>query len=177
MKKIISALLFVVFAANAAFAQDMFLSLTKTQENIDELPTNVTVITQEDIENKHVGTLGELLENETGIFYKTNGTTGDMPTVFMRGAAKSARTLVLIDGRRANTGGDGGANFMAIPAAAIERVEIIRGAGSVIYGSGAFGGVINVITKTAKEDVPGAAFGASYGADQTYNPYAAMSYY
>jgi len=177
MKKAVIIVLSFFAFAGASFAQDVFLSLTKTSENLGSLPTNVTVITQEEISNKHVETLGELLENEAGVFYKTNGTTGDMPTVFVRGASKSARTLVLIDGRRANTGGDGGANFMAIPAAAIERVEIIRGAGSVIYGSGAFGGVINIITKTAKEDTPAADIGASYGANQTYNPYAAMSYY
>lgn len=182
MKKILSILICLIFTANIvcakeAFAQEAFLSLTKYSEPVEKLPTNITIISSEDIENKHVETLGELLENEVGIFYKTNGTTGDMPTVFMRGSAASARTLVLIDGRRVNDAGAGAANFAAIPVSMIERVEIIRGAGSAVYGTGAFGGVINVITKTAKEDSPAAEFGASYGSFRTWNPYAALPYY
>ncbi|MDR1195728.1 MAG: TonB-dependent receptor plug domain-containing protein, partial [Endomicrobium sp.] len=138
MKKILFVLLSLILASNAALAQEeIFLSLTKTPANLEDLPTNATVITQEEIENKHVETLGELLAQETGVFYKTNGTAGDMPTVFMRGAANSARTLVLIDGRRVNDGSSGAANFAAIPASMIERVEIIRGSGSAVYGTGA----------------------------------------
>ena len=177
MKKILMVLLCLIFTSNLLFAQEIFLSLTKYSEPLENLPANVTVITQEEIENKHVNTLGELLENETGVFYKTNGTTGDMPTVFMRGAASSARTLVLIDGRRVNDAGSGGENFAAIPASLIERVEIIRGTGSAIYGTGAFGGVINIITKTAKADAAMADVGFSFGSFQTFNPYAVVQHY
>ena len=176
-KKLIIIGMILTFTSNLFAQSEVFLSLTRSEEPVASLPTNITVITQDEIAQMRVNSLGEILENQVGIFFKTNGTVGDMPTVFIRGAAKSARTLVLIDGRRANTGGDGAANFMAIPATAIERVEIIRGSGSAIYGSGAFGGVINVITKTANADTPKAAFGASYGADKTYNPYAVMAYY
>ncbi|MDR2426714.1 MAG: TonB-dependent receptor [Endomicrobium sp.] len=178
MKRILLVLLSLVFVSNAVLAQEeIFLTLTKTPTNLAELPTNVTVITHEEIESKHVETLGELLAQEMGVFYKTNGTAGDMPTIFMRGAANSARTLVLIDGRRVNDGSSGAANFTAISTLMIERIEIIRGAGSAVYGTGAFGGVINIITKTAKAKSPDANVGFSYGSDKTLNPYTAVQYY
>ncbi|MDR1940846.1 MAG: TonB-dependent receptor [Endomicrobium sp.] len=176
MKKVLAIAFCLLVSFSNSFAQDVFLSLTKYDVKTEELPTNVTVITQEDIENKHVETLGELLANEAGIFYKTNGTAGDMPTVFMRGAANAARTLVLIDGHRVNNAGDGSANFAAIPASVIERVEIIRGSGSAVYGTGAFGGVINVITKKAKAQSPIADFGFSYGSNETFNPYTVIQH-
>jgi outer membrane cobalamin receptor len=177
MKRIVLTFVVSLFALSSVFAEEMFLSLTRYDENIEKLPTNVKIISEKDIEEKHVETLGELLSDEAGLFYKTNGTVGDMPTVFMRGAASSARTLVLIDGRRANLTDSGAANFYDIPASMIEKVEIIRGAGSAIYGTGAFGGVINIITKKAKEDSPAANFGFSYGSNKTANPYAVFSFY
>ena len=128
--------------------QVLFLSLTKTAEPLSDLTTNLTVITEEEIKEKSAKTLGDIIEGELGISYKNNGPLGPVQSVFMRGAS-SAQTLVLIDGRRVNEISLGSADFTAIPANMIERVEIIRGSGAAMYGTGAFGGVINVITKKA----------------------------
>jgi outer membrane cobalamin receptor len=166
MKKILSVLLCLTFTTSLAFSQEAFLSLTKYGESLDKLPSNVTIITQEDIENKHVETLGELLEHETSINYRTYGTLGAASSISIRGAS-ALQTLVLIDGRRVNDIGLGSADFTSIPIANIERVEVIRGAGSSIYGTSAFGGVVNVMTKKAAQDSPVLKTDISYGSFNT----------
>ncbi|MCL2389963.1 MAG: TonB-dependent receptor, partial [Endomicrobia bacterium] len=175
MKKIISAFLFVVFAANAAFSQDIFLTLTKYEEKIEKLPANVTVITRDEIENKHVQTLGELLQNQAGVNVRVNGSVGAATSVSIRGAS-TLQTLLLVDGRRVNDIGLGSADFTSIPVTIIEKVEIIRGAGAAVYGTSAFGGVINVITKKSKYDSPLADAGVSRGSFNTFNSYLTAAY-
>lgn len=166
MKKVLAAVLGVVFISAAAFAQEAFLSLTKYSESTEKLPTNITIITQEDIEDRHVETLGELLRHETSINFKSYGTIGAATSISIRGAS-SLQTLVLIDGRRVNDMGLGSADFTSISTENIERVEIIRGAGASIYGTSAFGGVVNVITKKATMDSPVLDTSFSYGSFNT----------
>ena len=147
---------------------EVFLSLTKTAEPLSDLTTNLTVITEEEIKEKSAETLGDIIEGELGISYKNNGPLGQAQSVFMRGA-NSEQTLVLIDGRKVNDVALGGADFTAIPASMIEKVEIIRGSGAAIYGTGAFGGVINVITKKATPLTPNVNPYFSYGTFNTIN--------
>jgi outer membrane cobalamin receptor len=176
MKKfLVIAGLISAFTVNVFAQADVFLSLTKTDEKIENLPTNVTVITQEEIANKHVETLGELLANEAGVFYGEYGLGVNASFISMRGAASSTRVLVLIDGRRVYTLDSGAANFASIPTTNIEKVEIIRGAGAAVYGTGAFGGVINIITKKAS-DTPLAQANVSYGSYNTYSANIAGAY-
>ncbi|MCA6071369.1 MAG: TonB-dependent receptor [Endomicrobium sp.] len=152
------------------FAQDIFLTLDKHGERIEKLPVNVTTISRNDIEVKHVETLGELLQNEVGISLNSYGTAGAATSVFIRGAS-SAQILVLIDGRKINDISMGAADITSVPTNIIERIEIIRGSGAAIYGAGAFGGVINVITKKATDVSPIIAGGISYGSFNTFSPY------
>ena len=147
---------------------EVFLSLTKTAEPLRDLTTNLTVITEEEIKEKSANTLGDVLEGELGISYKNNGPLGQPQSIFMRGA-KSEQTLVLIDGRKINDAALGGADFTSIPASMIEKVEIIRGSGAAIYGTGAFGGVINVITKKATPLTHNVNPYFSYGTFNTIN--------
>ena len=169
MKKIIS-LLAVLSLAVSAFTQtvvaadyneeenegEVFLSLTKTAEPLSDLTTNLTVITQEEIQEKSAKTLGEIVEDEVGVSYKSYGPLGQAQSISMRGSA-AGQVLVLVDGRP------------VIPASMIEKVEIIRGSGAAIYGTGAFGGVINVITKKATPLTPNVNPYFSYGTFNTIN--------
>lgn len=168
MKKIISLLICVFFTVSLSNAQEVFLSLTKYSEDMDKLPTNVTVIGTDTIESRNVETLGELIQHETGISFRTYGTTGAATSVSIRGAS-SLQTLVLVDGRRVNDISLGSADFTSFPVDNIERIEIIRGAGSAIYGTSAFGGVINVITKKASSDSPVLDTSISYGSFNNLN--------
>jgi len=171
MKKAAFAVAALLLLSNAVWAQDVFLSLSKYEANTEKLPANITVITKEEIQERRVNTLGELLQNEVGIDYKSYGSLGSNSSVMIRGAA-SAHTLVLIDGVKINDLGLGVADFRTIPSSIIERVEIIRGSGAAIYG-GAFGGAINVITKKAKETSVETGF--SYGSFNAFNPSAQIS--
>ncbi|MDR0822774.1 MAG: TonB-dependent receptor [Endomicrobium sp.] len=171
MKKAALLLAVLLFAAGAVSAQErqVFLSLTKSEVDIDELPTNVTIISQKEIEDAHVETLGELLAGSAGIDFMAYGGAGSAQNVLIRGAS-SVQTLVLIDGRKANLPNLGSADFTHIPTQNIERIEIIRGAGASIYGAGAFGGVVNVITKKAKKDSPFIDANISKGSFGAFNP-------
>jgi outer membrane cobalamin receptor len=152
------------------FAQDIFLTLDKYGERTEKLPVNVTTISRNDIEVKHVKTLGELLQNEVGISFQSYGSAGAVTSVMIRGSSYQ-QTLVLIDGRKINDISLGGADITSISTNIIERIEIIRGSGATIYGAGAFGGVINVITKKATDISPIIAGGISYGRFNTFSPY------
>jgi outer membrane cobalamin receptor len=174
-EKILSVLFYLVFAANIVLAQDIFITLTKCDESIKKLPVNITVITQKTIKEKRFETLGELLQNEVGIDFKSNGTAGANTSISIRGAS-SLQTLVLVDGRRINDIGIGSVNFTSIPANIIERVEIIRGSGAAVYGTGAFGGVVNVITKKATKTAPVGDVSASYGSFNTFSPVLNVTY-
>ncbi|MCL2484891.1 MAG: TonB-dependent receptor [Endomicrobia bacterium] len=168
MKKIISALLLTVFAANIAFAQqEVFLTLTKYEEAIERLPTNVTVITQEQIEKSNAASVADLLQSEVGINVRQYGSIGSAASVSIRGA-DSKHTLVLLDGRRINDAGLGSADWTALPLVNIERIEIIRGAGAAVYGTNGFGGVVNIITKRATPKSPLVDANISYGSFNTF---------
>jgi outer membrane cobalamin receptor len=149
--------------------QEVFLSLTKTAEPLRDLTTNLTIITEEDIKEKNAKNLGEVVDGEAGVSYKSYGPVGQSQSIYMRGCT-AGQVLVLIDGRPVNDiGTGGGADFTAIPASMIERVEIIRGSGAALYGTGAFGGVINVITKKATPLTPNVNPYFSYGTFNTIN--------
>jgi outer membrane cobalamin receptor len=179
MKKISFLLIMFLFTSIAAADicsgnqneddEIVFLSLTKTAEPLKDLGTNLTVITEQEIREKNAKTLGDVVDGEAGISYKSYGPLGQTQSVFMRGST-AGQVLVLVDGRRVNDiGTGGGADFTAIPANIIEKVEIIRGSGSAMYGTGAFGGVINVITKKASPSTPKINPYFSFGTFNTVN--------
>lgn len=168
MKKILNTLICVLFITNVVFADEVFTSLTKYDEDMEKMPVNVTIISSKDIENSNADTVEELLKQESGFYVKTNGGTGSAVSIFIRGAS-SVQTLVLIDGRRVNDTGLGSANLNSIQLSSIERIEIIRGAGAAVYGTSAFGGVVNIITKKAVYEGVTAEAGLSYGSFNTYS--------
>ena len=182
MKKFIS-LLAVLSLVISAFTQiviaadyegenedgEVFLSLTKKAEPLRDLTTNLTVITEKEIKEKNAKNLGEIVDGEAGISYKNYGPLGQSQSIYMRGST-AGQVLVLVDGRPVNDiGTGGGADFTSIPANMIEKVEIIRGSGAALYGTGAFGGVINVITKKATPLMPNFNPYFSYGTFNTIN--------
>ena len=111
---------------------------------------NTTIITATDIEDSTARTLPELLGREAGVLGRSLfGNNGTSATVDIRGfgAAATQNTLILLDGRRLNDVDLSSVNFGAIPLQSIERIEITRNSGAVLYGDGAVGGAINIITR------------------------------
>lgn len=145
-----------VFAASE-FGQhvdeEIVVSAARFEQKITDAPASISVITQEDILSRPNANLLDVLKYQEGIDIGTTRDKTGQGSVSMRGLT-GEYTLLLIDGKRQNNHGDiypnnfGGNAFGHIPPAqAIERVEVIRGPASTLYGADAMGGVINIITK------------------------------
>jgi iron complex outermembrane receptor protein len=129
---------------------------------------STSIISSADIERSPSQTLQDILAREPGIQVRSlfGSVNGAQTTVDMRGfgATGSSNTLVLVNGRRLNDIDMAGVDFAAIPKNSIERIEITRGnSGAVLYGDGAVGGVINIITKVGAGLPPSARVQGAFG--------------
>lgn len=114
------------------------------------LPANITVIDAAAIRQSPARTLPELLTLEAGVITRSlYGNNASQATVDLRGfgAAATPNTLILLNGRRLNDVDLAAVDFTAVPLKDVERIEVIRGAGGVLYGDGAVGGAINIVTR------------------------------
>jgi len=135
-----------------------------------DTPANISVISAEEIADKNYSNVQEVLADTAGVNILGGGSKGSIngeDQIMING---DTRVLVLVDGRRMNVGSTGktSANWLP-PANAIERVEVLKGGGSALYGSDAVGGVINIITKKGAElgsQVTLKAAGGSWGTEQ-----------
>jgi vitamin B12 transporter len=149
----IACMLIVVLDARASDispADTIIVTATRTEIPLDQATVPVSVITREDIELSMATDLAELLRFEAGIDIGRNGGPGQATSIFLRGT-ESNHTLLLLDGVRMNPGTIGGAAIQHISPEVIERVEIVKGARSALFGTDAIGGVINIITRRAGE--------------------------
>lgn len=133
-------------------------------------PGHVTIITAQDIAASPAQTLPELLATEAGVFARSlYGNQAARTDVDLRGfgAAGTQNTLVLLDGRRLNDIDLSGVDFAAIPLENIERIEIVRSGGAVLYGDGTAGGSINIITRAPDPAGGRASAAVSMGSHRT----------
>ncbi|MDP1594934.1 MAG: TonB-dependent receptor [Gallionella sp.] len=157
------------FYAYAETLDEVVVTATRFKDVSVDKPINVTVISQSDIQQSSARTLPELLSGEAGISMRDLfGNNAAATTVDMRGfgAAAGQNTLILLDGRRITDPDLSGVQWAAIPFSAIERIEILRGSGAVLYGGGTTGGVINIITRTPEasgNSAHASVRGGSYG--------------
>jgi len=151
------AILFVVCAiplpilAETITPNAVIVTATRLEPDTALLPSSVTIITAEDIRRSPAKTLPELLALQAGVSTRSlYGNHATQTTVDLRGfgATSTQNTLILLDGRRLNDIDLSDVNYAAIPLDNIDHIEIIRGGGGVLYGDGAVGGAINIVTKT-----------------------------
>jgi len=138
---------FLAFPVNANNESSAPIIVTATRSQ-DSIHTNI--IDAEQIRRSPAKTLPELLSLEAGIFSRSlYGNNAARSSIDIRGfgVTSGQNTLILLDGRRLNDVDLSAVDFSAIPIATIERIEITRGGGAVLYGDGAVGGTINIITK------------------------------
>ncbi|KZK75164.1 MAG: TonB-dependent receptor [Pelodictyon luteolum] len=184
-KKVFLAVMLGLLSSRGAFAEEasptymmdeVVVSATKTLNSISDAGgSSVTVITAEEIENSGQETVEELIKGTPGIDVAANGGMGTKTSVFMRGA-DSQHTLVLIDGIPSNDPSDPNRapNISNLTVDNIERIEIVRGPVSVLYGGSALAGVINIITKKGGK-VPATYVGAEGGSYGTMKFYGGTS--
>jgi vitamin B12 transporter len=135
------------FAANST--PDVVMPVTGERQPVpvSESIASVSIITAADIEKSGASNVSELMQKLPGVQINPNGTMGSLSSPIVRGSSGS-HVLVLIDGKRISTPASySGADLAKIPVEQIDRVEIIRGPVSALYGSDSIGGVINIITK------------------------------
>jgi vitamin B12 transporter len=137
-------------ASDISPTDTIIVTATRTEIPLDQATVPVSVITREDIELSMATDLSELLRFEAGIDIGRNGGPGQATSMFLRGT-ESNHALVLVDGVRMNPGTIGGAAIQHVSPEVIERVEIVKGARSALFGTDAIGGVINIITRRANE--------------------------
>lgn len=124
---------------------------TRGPRMLKDLPTNVSVITREEIAESNAQNVGEVLKNRLGVGIRRYGTLGAQSEIALRGCS-AFQTLIMVDGRSVNSISDGIADLSQFPVDNIERIEIVRGPASALYGANALGGVVNIITREAKEE-------------------------
>ena len=141
--------LFLVLALNAGEATDLdevVVTATRTATTVDETLAPVEVIDRDEIARSQARSLQELLRGRAGLSMSTQGGAGKLSTLFLRGA-ESDHVVVLVDGVRVGSPTSGLVSFQDLPLDLVERVEIVRGPRSALYGSEAIGGVIQVFTR------------------------------
>ncbi len=147
-------------------AQPVIVESTRIPTELDKTGASVTVITEEDIEEAGDRTVTDALRRVPGVDISQNGGLGSQASVRLRGA-NSEQTLVLIDGIEVNDPStpSGGFDFGGLTASNIEKIEILRGPQSTLYGSDAIGGVVSITTKSGERGLSGNAAleGGSFG--------------
>lgn len=149
------------------------VTATRTTQKVEDSLSSTTVITRHDIERQQVRSVQELLTGLPGIGITNNGGAGKVSTLFLRGT-ESDHVLVLIDGIKVGSATAGTTAFQDIPVDQIERIEIVRGPRSSLYGSEAIGGVIQIFTRKGT----GASkpfFSLGVGSNDTYSASAGIS--
>jgi outer membrane cobalamin receptor len=152
----VSAALALAAAAPAGAAdtelemERIVVTATRTAVPILASPDHVTVIDREQIAAAGASTVADVLQQAAGVEIADSGTAGSVKSARIRGSG-SAQVLVLVDGVRLNDSRQGGADLSLLPVENIERIEVLRGGTSALYGADALGGVVNIITKSRAE--------------------------
>jgi len=126
--------------------EEIVITATRTPHLSKDVPVSTTVITKKEIEQSGASTVAEALENVAGMRVTAYGGLGSLATAHIRGSTAN-QVLVLMDGRELNPAASGTVDLSLLPVQSIERIEVIRGPFSSVYGANALSGVINIITK------------------------------
>ncbi|WP_350294378.1 TonB-dependent receptor [Limnohabitans sp. Rim8] len=166
------ALSLLVSQAHSLELNPVVVSATRTEQALSEVLSSVSVITRQEIEKSQAPSLADLLQGETGFEFGRNGGPGSTTSFFLRGQ-NSINVVVLIDGVRSQVDGIGALQVTDMPLAQIERIEILRGNASALYGDAAVGGVISIWTRQGKGE-PAAYGSVMLGSRNTYGMHAGV---
>jgi vitamin B12 transporter len=170
MKHVLAIFSSVVLTAFSAAAQqqqtpvreEIVVTASALPERVDETPATVTVITREDIEDRAVRDVADVLREVPGLTVARIGSSGHQTSVFTRGA-NPAHTLVMWNGIEINTPFFGGYDWGQFSTSGVEQIEVVRGPYSALYGSDAMAGVINILTIPAHSGLVASVEGGGQG--------------
>jgi vitamin B12 transporter len=137
----------------------LIVTATRTASNVDQVLATSIVIDRKEILESQALTIADVLRNQTSINVASNGGPGQTSSIFIRGA-ESDHTLIMIDGVKMNPGTIGVAAIQNIPLNMVDRIEVIMGPRSTLYGSDALGGVIQIFTRKGETTEAGWRFGS-----------------
>ena len=146
---------------------DTLISANRQVEARNDSSAANTVFTREDIDRLQPGSVTDLLQRVPGVQVAQAGGRGSLPGIYIRGT-QSAQSLVLVDGQRIGSSTSGDSNLQHLNIDQIERVEVLRGSRSVIYGSDAIGGVIQIFTRRGNEQGLQPRLHVGFGSNQTW---------
>ncbi len=148
--------------------EEIVVTATKIPEKRKDIPNAVIIIDKKDIQTSGAKSIGELLANEPGLDWQSYGNyAGASQEIHIRGMRGNA-TQVFVNGVNVGSPSLGVADVGKISIDNIERIEVVKGSGSLLYGSGAMAGTVNIITKSPKRDIIDLKIGAGYGSQNTY---------
>jgi len=175
-KTLIATMLLLVIGIKIIRAEDIELerivvTATRTEMEATKTPGSVSVVTNKDTEIRNVQVVDQALNTVTGILNERGkGLLMDaMATVTLRGIPGQERTLILMDGLTLNNAYTGSVRFEGLALEDIERIEVVRGPSSSLYGGHAMGGVVNIITKTPRKRE--FVLKGGYGSDALWKSY------
>ena len=148
--------------------EEVVVTATKTDEKRKDIPNSVIIKDSYDIKESPAKTLGEFLSNETGVDLRTYGNYGGAAEELQIRGMSSNGTQIFVNGLNVNSPSLSTADIGRIPLNSIERIEVVKGSGSLLYGSGAMGGTVNIITKRPERDKMDLKARAGYGSENTY---------
>lgn len=136
-------------ASQSTQLEPVIVTATKTEKELENVPAVVTVISQEEIQQTPARTVGDLLANLPGVYVNEPQGVGLVTpqSMTISGLGSAGHTLILMDGQKVNTPFTDYAYLTTLPVRAVDRIEVLRGPYSALYGSSAGGGIINIITK------------------------------
>ena len=160
----------LLLLTHPVFAQDITLPETVITANrldtpLEQVGSSMSVISSGDLEKRQLRTVSDALRDVPGFSVSRSGGVGSLTSVRLRGT-EANQSLVVIDGVRVNDPGGNGYDFNSLRTSEIDRIEVLRGPASVLWGSDAIGGVINIVTRSAKAERQ-ASLGAELGSFNT----------
>jgi vitamin B12 transporter len=139
-------------------SESVVVTATSVAEDEKEIGSATTVITRQEIEKRETAVVSDLLRTVPGLDMVQLGTPGSQTSLFTRGT-NSTQTLVLVDGARMNSPFFAGYDWSAMTTENVDRIEVVRGPFSALYGSDAIGGVVQVFTRSPEQGISGRAAG------------------
>ncbi len=147
--------------------EDTVVTATKSVERVKDAPGSVSIITKRELESRRMETIDDALNTIPGIFFKrSKGLMDTTAAIRMRGFSGDKYCLILLDGEPLNDAYTGAVAWANLPISNVEKIEIIRGPASSLYGGDAMAGVINIITSTPKKFT--FSLKAGYGSHDTW---------